>query len=107
VKVVIYLSMLDDIKAAEEAAAAEKREAAVSARNLIRNGEDTANAKARSVILAAREAAKTTIANANAQAQVKAKSLIHERAEADRFAAEAARKKLPEAAAYIVEKVVI
>ena len=101
------MSMLDDIKAAEEAAAAEKREAAVSARNLIRNGEDAASAKARSVIVAAREAAKATIATANTEAQGKAKNLIHERAEADRFAAEAARKRLPEAAAYIVEKVVI
>lgn len=101
------MSMLDDIKAAEEAAVADKKEAAINARNLIRESEDAANAEAKSIIATARESAKNMINAADMEAKEKARVMIGKKADEERFAAEAARRKLDEAATYIVEKVVI
>ena len=47
------------------------------------------------------------IAKAEAHAKVKAKDLVAERARADRAVAAAAEEKLPDAVAYIVERVVV
>ena len=101
------MSMLDEIKAAEAAAAQAKKEAALTSRNLLRDAEEAANREAVAMITSARAAAKETIAKAEARAKVKAKDLVAERARADRAVAEAAEAKLPDAVAYIVERVVV
>ena len=59
------------------------------------------------MITAARAAAKDTVAKAEAHARVKAKELVAERARTDRAEAAAAAEKLPEAVAYILERVVV
>ena len=101
------MSMLDDIKAAEAAAAQAKKEAALTSRNLLRDAEEAANREAAAMITAARATAKETIAKAEAHAKVKAKDLVAERARADRAVAAAAEEKIPDAVAYIVERVVV
>jgi hypothetical protein len=69
--------------------------------------EDAANAEAKSIIATARESAKNMINAADMEAKEKARVMIGKKADEERFAAEAARRKLDEAATYIVEKVVI
>ena len=101
------MSMLDDIKAAEAAAAQAKKEAALTSRNLLRDAEEAANREGAAMITAARTAAKETVAKAEADAKVKAKELVEERARADRAVAVAAEEKLSDAVAYIVERVVV
>ena len=101
------MSMLDDIKAAEAAAAEAKKEAALTSRNLLRDAEEAANREAAAMITAARATAKETVAKAEAHAKVKARDLVAERARADRAVAAAAEEKLPDAVAYIVERVVV
>lgn len=101
------MSMLDEIKAAEAAAAEAKKEAALTSRNLLRDAEEAAGREADAMIAAARSAAKETVAKAEADAKVKAKELVAERARADRAVAAAAAEKLPDAVAYIVERVVV
>ena len=101
------MSMLDDIKAAEAAAAQAKKEAALTSRNLLRDAEEAANREGAAMITAARAAAKETVAKAEADAKVKAKELVEERARADRAVAVAAEEKLSDAVAYIVERVVV
>jgi colicin import membrane protein len=101
------MSMLDDIKAAEAAAAQAKKEAALTSRNLLRDAEEAANREAAAMITEARAAAKETVAKAEADARVKAKELVEERARADRAVAVTAEEKLSDAVAYIVERVVV
>ena len=101
------MSMLDEIKAAEAAAAQAKKEAALTSRNLLRDAEEAANREAAAMITAARAAAKETVAKAEADAKVKAKELVEERARADRAVAVTAEEKLSDAVAYIVERVVV
>jgi len=101
------LSMLEEIKAAEAAATEDKKEANLTIRSMLREAEDKAVANAEAMVTAAREAAKKTIAISEANAKIKAKALIDERARIDRAQARAALEKLPEAVAYIVEKVVV
>ena len=101
------MSMLDDIKAAEAAAAQAQKEAALTSRNLLRDAEEAANREAAAMITAARAAAKETVAKAEADAKVKAKELVEERARADRAVAVTAEEKLSDAVAYIVERVVV
>ena len=101
------MSMLDDIKAAEAAAAQAKKEAALTSRNLLRDAEEAANREAAAMITEARAAAKETVAKAEADAKVKAKELVEERARADRAVAVTAEEKLSDAVAYIVERVVV
>ena len=101
------MSMLDDIKAAEAAAAQAKKEAALTSRNLLRDAEEAANREGAAMITAARAAAKETVAKAEADAKIKAKELVEERARADRAVAVAAEEKLSDAVAYIVERVVV
>ena len=101
------MSMLDDIKAAEAAAAQAKKEAALTSRNLLRDAEEAANREAAAMITAARADAKETVAKAEADAKVKAKELVEERARADRAVAVTAEEKLSDAVAYIVERVVV
>jgi colicin import membrane protein len=99
--------MLDEIKAAEAAAVQAKKDAALTSRNLLRDAEEAADREAAAMITAARAAAKETVAKAEADAKIKAKELVEERARADRAVAVAAEEKLPEAVAYIVERVVV
>ncbi|MBR2182138.1 MAG: hypothetical protein IJ858_01740 [Acidaminococcaceae bacterium] len=101
------MSILDEIKAAEAAAAQAKKEAALTSRNLLRDAEEAANREAAAMITEARAVAKDTVARAEAHAKVQAKDLIAERARADRALAAAAEEKLPDAVAYIVERVVV
>ena len=101
------MSMLDDIKAAEAAAAQAKKEAALTSRNLLRDAEEAANREAAAMITAARAEAKEAHAKAEADAKVKAKELVEERARADRAVAVTAEEKLSDAVAYIVERVVV
>ena len=101
------MSMLDEIKAAEAAAMQAKKEAALTSRNLLRDAEEAAGREAADMITAARAAARETVAKAEAHARVKAKELVAERARADRVVAAAAEEKLPDAVAYIVERVVV
>lgn len=101
------MSILDEIKAAEAAAAQAKKEAALTSRNLLRDAEEAANREADAMIAEARAAAKDTVAKAEAHARVKAKELVAERARTDRAEAAAAAEKLPEAVAYILERVVV
>ena len=101
------MSMLDDIKAAEAAAAQAKKEAALTSRNLLRDAEEAANREAAAMITAARAEAKEAVAKAEADAKVKAKELVDERARADRAVAVTAEEKLSDAVAYIVERVVV
>ena len=101
------MSMLDDIKAAEAAAAQAKKEAALTSRNLLRDAEEAANREAAAMITAARADAKEAVAKAEADARVKAKELVEERARADRAVAVTAEEKLSAAVAYIVERVVV
>ena len=101
------MSMLDEIKAAEAAASQAKKEAALTSRNLLRDAEEAANREAAAMIADARAAAKETVAKAEAHAKVKAKDLVAERARADLAVATAAEEKIPEAVAYIVERVVV
>ena len=101
------MSMLDDIKAAEAAAAQAKKEAALTSRNLLRDAEEAANREAAAMITAARADAKEAVARAEADAKVKAKELVEERARADRAVAVTAEEKLSDAVAYIVERVVV
>ncbi|MBQ9573215.1 MAG: hypothetical protein IJR22_07495 [Acidaminococcaceae bacterium] len=101
------MSMLDDIKAAEAAAAQAKKEAALTSRNLLRDAEEAANREAAAMITAARADAKEAVAKAEADARVKAKELVEERARADRAVAVTAEEKLSDAVAYIVERVVV
>ena len=101
------MSMLDDIKAAEAAAAQAKKEAALTSRNLLRDAEEAANREAAAMITAARAEAKEAVAKAEADARVKAKELVEERARADRAVAVTAEEKLSDAVAYIVERVVV
>ena len=76
-------------------------------KNLLRDAEEAANREAAAMITEARAAAKQTVAKAEAHARVKAKDLVAERARADSAVAAAAEAKLPEAVAYIVERVVV
>ena len=101
------MSMLDDIKAAEAAAAQAKKEAALTSRNLLRDAEEAANRESAAMITAARADAKEAVAKAEADARVKAKELVEERARADRAVAVTAEEKLSDAVAYIVERVVV
>ena len=101
------MSMLDEIKAAEAAAAQAKKDAALTSRNLLRDAEEAANREAAAMITEARNAAKETVAKAEAHARVQAKDLVAERARADRAVAAAAEEKLSDAVAYIVERVVV
>ena len=101
------MSMLDEIKAAEAAAVEAKKEAALTSRTLLRDAEEAADREAAAMITAARAAAKEAVAKAEADAKIKAKELVEERARADRAVAAAAEEKLPEAVAYIVERVVV
>ena len=101
------MSMLDDIKAAEAAAAQAKKEAALTSRNLLRDAEEAANREGAAMITAARADAKEAVAKAEADAKVKAKELVEERARADRAVAVTAEEKLSDAVAYIVERVVV
>ena len=101
------MSMLDDIKAAEAAAAQAKKEAALTSRNLLRDAEEAANREAAAMITAARADAKEAVAKAEADARVKAMELVEERARADRAVAVTAEEKLSDAVAYIVERVVV
>ena len=101
------MSMLDDIKAAEAAAAQAKKEAALTSRNLLRDAEEAANREAAAMITAARADAKEAVAKAEADAKVKAKELVEERARADRAVAVTAEEKLSDAVVYIVERVVV
>ena len=99
--------MLEEIKAAEDAATASKQEANLIARNMLRETEEKAVATATAMLTAARTAAKDKIAASETQAKMKAKALLDERRRADRAQAQAAREKLTDAVAYIVEKVVV
>ena len=101
------MSMLDEIKAAEAAAVQAKKDAALTSRNLLRDAEEAADREAAAMITAARAAAKETVAKAEADAKIKAKELVEERARADRAVAVTAEEKLPDAVAYIVERVVV
>lgn len=101
------MSMLEEIKAAEEAAALAKREAAAQAREFLLKSTDEANERAKQIILEAREKAKKTISTAEEQAKAQAVTLMQQRDAQEKSVALEARKNLPKASQYIVEKVVI
>lgn len=101
------MSILEEIKAAEQAAMEAKRETNVTARNMMRDAEKKAKEDAEEMLTVARRTAKKTIAAMEAEAKIKAKAIIAERMLADRALALTAREKIPEAVAYIIEKVVV
>lgn len=99
--------MLDDIKAAETAAVATKKDAQLQARALLRDAEETANAKGAELIYAAREEAKATVAQAQSDAQRKAAVMVADRSQKDKNAATEARTHLPQAVKFIVERAMV
>ncbi|MGL5206287.1 MAG: hypothetical protein ACRC8T_02075 [Acidaminococcaceae bacterium] len=101
------MSILEEIKEAERLAAEAKRDTKISAREMMRDAEEAAGKNAEKLINNARSAAKDTIAAAEEEAKGRAKALIEKRRMADSEAAIAAKAKLPEAVAYIIERVVV
>ena len=101
------MSMLDDIKAAETAAVTTKKNAQLQARSLLREAEDTANAKGAELIYAAREEAKATVAQSQSDAQRKSAIMVSQRSQEDNSAAAKARAHLPEAVKFIVERAMV
>ena len=101
------MSMIDEIKAAEKAADESQQLATVEARNLLRDAEDKAHEEADALIVAARNKAKETVAQAEAEAKTKAQELLTKRSSTDQELTKAAEEKIPQAAKYIVEKVVV
>ena len=74
---------------------------------MMREAEEDAAKEAEKQISNARAAAKDTIAAAEKEAKARVKALIEERRLADRSEAVSAKAKLPEAVAYIIERVVV
>ena len=101
------MSILEEIKEAERVAAEAKRDTKMTAREMMREAEEDAGKEAEKLINNARAAAKDTIAAAEEEAKARAKALIEERRLADSAEAIAAKAKLPEAVAYIIERVVV
>lgn len=99
--------MLDDIKAAEAAAVATKKNAQSQARSLLRDAEDAANAKGAELIYAAREEAKAIVAQAQSDAQRKAAIMIADRSKTDKNASTKAKNHLPDAVKFIVERAMV
>jgi vacuolar-type H+-ATPase subunit H len=101
------MSILEEIKEAERTAAEAKRDTKMTAREMMREAEEAAGKEAEKMLNNARAAAKDTIAAAEEEAKARAKALIEERRLADRSETIAAKAKLPEAVAYIIERVVV
>ena len=101
------MSILEEIKAAEQAAAEAKRETKGTARDMMREAEEVAAKEAEEMTTSARLTAKKTVAAAEDEAKIKAKKIIAERSLEDRALSLTTREKLPAAVAYIIEKVVV
>ncbi len=101
------LTVLDEIIAAEEAGRESQKEAVVTARNLVTKAETEATAEGERLIARARKEAANLILEAENAAKLKAKAMVAERTLSDRQAVARAERNLPQAIAYIVEKVVI
>ncbi len=94
------MSMLEEIKNAEQQADELKKQAAADARSTLRQAQEKAHAQAAEVL-------QETVAAAEAAAKTEAEAAItQKKGEADAVAAKA-RKNLPQAVDYIMEKVVI
>lgn len=72
------MSMLEDIKTAEQKADALKKDASVAARQTVREAQTTAQQEAAALIEAARKKAAETIAEAEAAAKNDAAALVEE-----------------------------
>ena len=101
------MSILEQIKAVEQQAVQARREAKVTAANIMRETEEQAAREAEAMIAEARQTAKRMVAAAEEEAKIKAKAVIAERNLEDRASALAARGKLPTAVAYVIERVVV
>ena len=94
------MSMLEDIKNAEQKADALKKQATLDARNTVRDAQAEAHKEAEALIAEA-------IAQAEAQAKKEADALVEENRARDAAQAAEARKNLDQAVQYIMKKVVI
>lgn len=101
------MSILEQIKEAEQQAVQAGRAAKVAAASIMRETEEQAAREAEVMIAEARQTAKRTVAAAEDEAKIKAKAVIAERNLEDRASALAARGKLPAAVAYVIERVVV
>jgi len=101
------MSLMEDIKTAEKAADATRKEAINQAKNLVHDAQEKAQAEAESLIAQARQEAKGTVAKAEVEGKAKAAGLVKERTAEDVKAAEAAKTHVDAAVAYIMEKVVV
>ncbi len=101
------MSMIEEIKAAEKAADETQQLATVEARNLLRDAEDKAHQEADALVVEARTKAKALVTKAEAEAKLKAQELLNKRSLADEELTKTARERVPQAAKYIVEKVVV
>ena len=99
------MSMLEDIKNAEQKADALKKQAALDARNTVRDAQAEALKEAEALIAEARKQA--AVAQAGAQARKEADALVEANRAKDGARADAARKNLDQAVQYIMKKVVI
>jgi V/A-type H+-transporting ATPase subunit G/H len=101
------MSMLEDIKNAEQKADDLKKQAALEARNTVRDAQAEAHKEADALIAEARKQAAAAIAQAEAQAKQEADALVAENRKRDEAQAAEARKNLDAAVQYIMKKVVI
>ncbi len=101
------MSMLEDIKNAEQKADALKKQATLDARNTVRDAQAEAHKEAETLIAEARKQAAEAIAQAEAQAKKEADALVEENRARDAAQATEARKNLDQAVQYIMKKVVI
>lgn len=101
------MSMLEDIKTAEQKADALKKDASAAARQTVRDAQTEAQQEAAALIEAARKQAAETIARAEAAAKNDAAVLVEENRKKDAERAQAARKNLDQAVQHILKKVVI
>ncbi len=101
------MSMLEDIKNAEQKADDLKKQATLEARNTVRDAQAEAHKEAEALIAEARKQAAAAIAQAEAQAKQEADALVEENRKRDEAQAAEARKNLDGAVQYIMKKVVI
>ena len=101
------MSMLEDIKNAEQKADALKKQAALDARNTVRDAQAEALKEAEALIAEARKQAAAAVAQAESQARKEADALVEANRAKDGARADAARKNLDQAVQYIMKKVVI
>ncbi len=101
------MSMLEDIKNAEQKADALKKQATLDARDTVRDAQAEAHKEAETLIAEARKQAAEAIAQAEAQAKKETDALVEENRARDAAQAAEARKNLDQAVQYIMKKVVI